>query len=443
MHVKGLLARSHPGRRGIPPGQKNTAFFYLVNSQPREHGNVVKSTILTVWVYGSPQEAKLYRRIAEQYRRAHPQTRFRLEVMPGRNVVQKLLTGMDAGHAPDVCILHWRQMSQVASTGQLLPLDELVRRDGLPVDDFYPVGLQAYSYHGQLYGIPVKGSTITCFYNKQLFDQYGVEYPSADWTWEELLDKAKRLTVDIDRDGLPDIYGCSPYDIANYVWSGGGKFLRWEGDRYVSNLDDPAVLEAVQFYVDLFFKHQVSPPRPGVRTDAPMSTFTFEAGRIAIDISGPWRIGQYQDLDRFEWDTALFPKGPAGRKTRYASVGFCIWKDSKQPEVAWDVVKHMVSAEATAEMVQLGSDMPPQRSVSRRAFIQEKTPWAEETFVESMEYDVHLFPQELWWEDLYRRMLDALDGALTGRESVEAALAQAHRVTDEYLDRIYAQEEGL
>ena len=47
MHVKGLLARSHPGRRGIPPGQKNTAFFYLVNSQPREHGNVVKSTILT------------------------------------------------------------------------------------------------------------------------------------------------------------------------------------------------------------------------------------------------------------------------------------------------------------------------------------------------------------------------------------------------------------
>ncbi|NKB69119.1 MAG: extracellular solute-binding protein [Candidatus Latescibacteria bacterium] len=399
--------------------------------------------MLTVWVYGSPQEAKLYRRIADQYRKAHPEVRFRLEVMPGRNVVQKLLTGMDAGHAPDVCILHWRQMSQVASTGQLLPLDELVRRDGLPVDDFYPVGLQAYSYHGQLYGIPVKGSTITCFYNKQLFDQYGVEYPSADWTWEEMLDKARRLTVDSDQDGLADIYGVSPYDIANYVWSGGGKFLRLEGDRYVSNLDDPVVQEAVQFYVDLFFKHQVSPPRPGVRTDAPMSTFTFEAGRIAVDISGPWRIGQYKDLDRFEWDTVLFPKGPAGRKTRYASVGFCIWKDSKQPEVAWDVVKHMVSAEATAEMAQLGSDMPPQRSVSRQSFIQEETPWAEETFVESMEYDVHLFPQELWWEDLYRRMLDALDGALTGRESVETALANAHRVTNDYLDRIYAQEEGL
>ena len=64
--------------------------------------------MLTVWVYGSPQEAQLFRRIADQYRTENPQVRFRLEVVPGRNVVQKLLTGMDAGHAPDICVLHWR-----------------------------------------------------------------------------------------------------------------------------------------------------------------------------------------------------------------------------------------------------------------------------------------------------------------------------------------------
>ena len=399
--------------------------------------------MLTVWVYGSPQEAQLFRRIADQYRTENPQVRFRLEVVPGRNVVQKLLTGMDAGHAPDICVLHWRQMSQVASTGQLLQLDELMQRDGIAADDYYPVGLQAYRYHGGLFGLPVKGSTIPCFYTKAHFARYGVAYPTADWTWDEMLQKAQALTIDIDKDGLFDIYGCSPYDIANYVWSGGGNFLRREGSRFVSNLDDPKVLESVQFYVDLFFKYQVSPPRPGVRSDAPMSTFTFEAGRIAIDISGPWRIPQYQHLDRFEWDTALFPKGPDGRKTRYAGVGFCIWRESKQVEAAWDLVKHMVGAEATAKMALLGSDMPPQRSVSRRAFIRDETPWAEEVFVKSMDYDVHLFPQERWWEDLYRRMLDEMDGALTGRESVQTALARAHQVTNNYLDRIYADQGNL
>ena len=143
--------------------------------------------VLTMWVYGSPQEAELYRKVAAEYRQQHPEVRLRLEVVPGRSVVQKLLTGMDAGHAPDICVMHWRQMSQVASTGQLLPLDDLVRRDQIDTDDYYPVGLQAYTYHGTLYGIPVKGSTITCFYNKNLFDRYGVSYPTDDWTLDDLL----------------------------------------------------------------------------------------------------------------------------------------------------------------------------------------------------------------------------------------------------------------
>ena len=306
-----------------------------------------------------------------------------------------------------------------------------------------PKAIEGMRYEGSLLGLPASQDCLSLLYNKALFDRYGVAYPTADWTWDEMLQKARALTIDIDKDGLYDIYGCSPYDIANYVWSGGGNFLRREGSRFVSNLDDPKVLESVQFYVDLFFKYQVSPPRPGVRSDAPMSTFTFEAGRIAIDISGPWRIPQYQHLDRFEWDTALFPKGPDGRKTRYAGVGFCIWRESKQVEAAWDLVKHMVGAEATAKMALLGSDMPPQRSVSRRAFIRDETPWAEEVFVKSMDYDVHLFPQERWWEDLYRRMLDEMDGALTGRESVQTALARAHQVTNNYLDRIYADQGNL
>ena len=103
----------------------------------------------------------------------------------------------------------------------------------------------------------------------------------------------------------------------------------------------------------------------------------------------------------------------------------------------------MVSTEATTKMAQLGSDLPPQRSVARRAYARAETPWEEEVFVRSMDYDVHTFPMELWWEDLYRRMLDELDAALTGRESVEQALAEAHRVTNEYLDRIYAEEGRL
>ena len=103
----------------------------------------------------------------------------------------------------------------------------------------------------------------------------------------------------------------------------------------------------------------------------------------------------------------------------------------------------MVSTQATTKMAQLGSDLPPQRSVARSAYARAETPWEEEVFVRSMDYDVRTFPMELWWGDLYRRMQDELDAALTGRTSVEEALRAAHKVTNDYLDRIYAQKDNL
>ena len=392
--------------------------------------------MLVIWVRDRPEQTAIYRESLDDYLAEHPDARWRMEVIPSRAILQKFLTGIDAGHAPDVVNLHWRSTPQAASTGQLLALDSLLARDGIHRDAFYPIGLQAYSYHGALYGMPLKGSTVTGFYNQDLFDRYGVEYPTRDWTWEEMLDKARRLTVDEDGDGLPDVYGLSPYDIANYVWSGGGRFVRREDGRWVSNLDDPTTVEAVRFYVELFSRHKVCPPRPGIRSEAPMSTFTFMAGRIAIELGGPWNIPDYQFLDRFRWEALLFPKGSAGRHTRYAGTGLVIWEGTGRPEEAWRLVKHMTGPEATARMARLGSDMPPLRAVAREAFVNPETHWEEEVFVESMDYDIHLFPLELWWEDLYRRMLDELDPALTGRETVEEAMADAHRVTQDFLDEL-------
>jgi len=84
--------------------------------------------------------------------------------------------------------------------------------------------------------------------------------------------------------------------------------------------------------------------------------------------------------------------------------------------------------------------MPPLREVALAAFANPETHWNEDVFIEAMEYDIRIFPAELWWDDLYRKMLDELDAALMGRETVEEAMADAHRVTEQYLRRVYADE---
>ena len=85
--------------------------------------------------------------------------------------------------------------------------------------------------------------------------------------------------------------------------------------------------------------------------------------------------------------------------------------------------------------------MPPLRQVAQTAFANPETLWDEDVFIAAMDYDVRIFPAELWWEDFYRKIQDELDAALTGNETVEEAMADAHRVARDYLERVYAGEE--
>ena len=177
-----------------------------------------------------------------------------------------------------------------------------------------------------------------------------------------------------------------------------------------------------------------------MRSDNAMSTFTFEAGRIAIGIMGPWMLPTFQLLDRFEWDAALFPQGPAGRQTRYASVGFTIWKGTREPEVAWDVLKHMISTEATTKMAKLGQ-RPAAAALGGPHHLSAGNDALRGGGLRALDglQRPALSPGTMVGRPL-PRMLDELDAALTGRESVAEALAEAHQVTNAYLQSIYAEE---
>src|ERR1051325_4721750 len=114
---------------------------------------------------------------------------------------------------------------------------------------------------GKLYGLPSDFSTIVMFYNQDLFDKYGVEYPREDWTWSDYLDKARQLTRDTDGDGHTDIWGTMNTNAYNrwpaWVWMNGGELFT--PDNKICTLDDPKCIEGLRFYLDLSCKHHVAP----------------------------------------------------------------------------------------------------------------------------------------------------------------------------------------
>ena len=85
-----------------------------------------------------------------------------------------------------------------------------------------PKMAEAMRYRGKLVGLPTDFSTIVMFYNKDWFDRCGVPYPHDNWTWQEYLEIAHRLTRDTDGDGRIDVWGTSNQPVYNrwpaWVW---------------------------------------------------------------------------------------------------------------------------------------------------------------------------------------------------------------------------------
>ncbi len=137
-----------------------------------------------------------------------------------------------------------------SSKGQLLPLNsyledagvDLVKRNGKEYVDMY-------SYDGQIYGLPDRAGSMIVYYNKNLFDEAGIEYPNASWTWEDMLSAAKVLTKG---EGENEQWGFGleywhPFWM-NWCYQNGGKVVDEQGNIVINSSEN---IEALTFMQEL------------------------------------------------------------------------------------------------------------------------------------------------------------------------------------------------
>jgi len=411
-------------------------------------GGADGTAVIKTWIWGEPVEARLFKQALREFDASRDDVIVRIEHIGG-DVARKMRVALAGGAAGDVLMPHWTHMPVLGESGSLLPLDDFIREDRLDVEDFYPVGLEAYRCYGHQYAMPIKGSTMVVYYNKTLFGRFGVAEPTNEWTHEDFLAAAKQLTRDVDEDGRNDFVGCVPYDYNSWVWSFGGRFVSEDGTR--SMLLDSRTIAGLQFYCDLRNEHRVTPQElTPAGTDA-TNLFNFESGRIAMSIGGPWWLPKYQQikppdparsdlLTQFAWDVAPFPRCPAGRQLRYAGVGLAINRRTRHPRLAWELVKFMSGRRGGAIMARAGSDLPPRRSVARsKAFLRPGTAWREEVFVEAMDEPIRVFPPYAWWSKASVLIRDQVELALLGNVTVRQALTKADRQLTALLAEVAAQ----
>ena len=315
---------------------------------------------IKVAFWGGPDELKIISGAIDEWQKSHPDIAVRLEHTPYRGYVDKLLTRIAGHSAPDIICTEVDLFVTFQSKDVLLDLTPYIAKDPeLNIKEFYPEIINRFTVKGKLYAIPRDTAPYACvYYNKKLFDEAGVPYPTDDWNVLDLLDKAKKLTK-FDKEGRVTQYGFYTWAWPNFVYAFGGSLVDNVNNPTKCTLDSKESLEGLNFYSDLINKYKVHPTATAMTSLAMGVQGMFMTDRLAMFASGIWETPGLRKIDNFNWDVALFPKGPSGiRAFGTGGSGYCILKNSSHPDEAFEVVKALAGRIGEARLADTGLAQP-------------------------------------------------------------------------------------
>jgi len=252
-----------------------------------------------------------------------------------------------------------------------------------------------------------------------------VDLPTVDWTWDDLLAKAQKLTKDTG-DPTTQTWGYlfRRIDTEHMSQSFGGNWVT--PDEKKCDFTKPETIESLQFFSDLLYKHKVSPQTAQMAGQA--ETAMFASGRVAMVGLPEWGLLEFNrshETEGLEYDVALMPKGKAGHKTRLRPAQLTILKDTKDPQAAWEVFKFAVSPTYEMKMqVEIPESPPPRKSVNEKKFGDLLTyPKSKALFLESPKYGVYPFYDLRHGKEMEDVIWPLMDLLMLGKELDAAALA--------------------
>ena len=263
------------------------------------------------------------------------------------DVEDRLLEDAQAGVAADVFAACCAFFPILAQEGQTLDLRPYIEADldQETIQDWDAVQYRAFqTASGEQYGLPKYKGALALFYNKDLFNQYNVDYPDESWDHDDYQAAMARLTQDRDGDGVIDLWG----GLLDISWDRLQMHVNAWGGHFVDPLDptrcqmgDPPALEALEWIRARMWDDRIM-ARPLDVQNLPI-TRAFILEKVAMVEDGSWALKDILSGANFRVGVAPLPAGPARRVTLATTDGFGIYKGTHHPDTAWELLKFLIS----------------------------------------------------------------------------------------------------
>lgn len=306
---------------------------------------------ITFGFWGDQPEAEMKMALAEAYMEQHPNVTIEMEYTDGASYLTKMQTWMTSNTVPDVFGLANDHFFQYKGNEVFEDLTPYIEADGLAEDWDMEAAAATFGVDGKICSAPFITKTFAMAYNKDLFDQAGLEYPTDDWTVDEMLAAAEAITALSTDDqkvyGLRwgvrptefyrNLYGDMMYNMETYEMTATGN------EKFKS---------AISLFVDTI-KAGLAPDE----TAGAISTGGFETGMYGMQLSATWDIATFQSMigDSFAWDVVVLPMNTEYETrmlTTLRSNGWSMNSAAENKEVCWDFIKFLSTSEEALEACQ-------------------------------------------------------------------------------------------
>jgi len=415
---------------------------YMTYSKPPSDPNKT----ITILIPADTAYVDDQKKFDEAYKKVHPDIAVNSVRFTWENIWQKLEYMIVAGIPPDVSDMGQPNLPKFVQAGEVEPLDDWIKTDpAFDPSSILKECMDEGNWDGSQWAIPATFSPVCLWYNKTLFDEAGVPYPNRDWTQAEMLAAAKKLTRDINGDGVPDIWGF--YTNNNHwnrypcwIWQRGGSFMSDDLSR--ATFDNPITVEGIGWLADLALKDKVMPS--SVVMGDFNATSLFISGHLAMTTETRYFLPaffQEKNKDKvksFAWDVCELPHDKY-RATTFIVGLYIIPKtvQESRKRMAWDYIKFLVSDAGQEVIKSNNTALPAVRKWAEKTVTHPGVPPDHDrAFLDSVAYARYMywpFPADPAFTDARSDLQGVWNGDLDPLEVCQKTTLNINKSVDDFL----------
>ncbi|HMB01594.1 MAG TPA: sugar ABC transporter substrate-binding protein [Spirochaetota bacterium] len=340
----------------VSPGYLTLIILFFITACGT--GGDQKQISMAIW--GTPEQADVERVVLKKVKSRFPDVDIGLLHYSASKYHRKMLVMHAAQSMPDILMVQGWQLPEYAARDMLIPLNDLIKKDNYSLDHFFDFAKVTFSVHNKLYGLPRDIAGRIMFYNKDILKKAGLQVPK---TWREF---KNCCTVITRMEGEEVEYGAAAWEIwFNLLWSMGGDVFDNPKSPTRSTVNSEAAMRSLIYLYNLYKKKIVA---PSDKLDRLGPNELFKRGKVAFSFGGRWSTPEFKDNKNLNWGIAPVPAGPAGAYSISGGTCYSISRQSKNKQLAWEIIKYYTSNECVKTAIKGGRTTPALKDIANSDF---------------------------------------------------------------------------